>query len=174
MAWNLFIYKKMAILRKFWSFFRYGYITTTKNKLIIVVDDYDVKEHEIKQVWRFPSHLFFFFSSKKNSLIIIIDIQTELWFIIKCITCFHIYSFQLFKQFHGIFADAVCNPFYTPDEQITSRKFDNQIISFVKAKSPESQVAPETNYGRYLEVPIFNSPSTTTEWKWNQVVTFGI
>lgn len=29
---------------------RYGYITNTKNKLIVVVDDYDVKELDIKSV----------------------------------------------------------------------------------------------------------------------------
>jgi len=50
------------------------------------------------------------------------------------------------------FADAICNPFYTPDEPITSRKFDNQVISLVRMKSPESQVAPDANFSKYLEL----------------------
>jgi len=72
----------------------YGYITNTKNKLVVIVDDYDVKEHDIK---------------------------------------------AFFKSYHGIFADAVCNPFYTPDEKITSRKFDKEIVKLVKKRSPDSQ-----------------------------------
>jgi len=97
----------------------YGYITTTKNKLVVVVDDLDVKEHEIK---------------------------------------------LFFKSFHAIFADAICNPFYTPDEPITSKKFDNQVISLVRTKSPESLVAPDANFSKYLDLDnsrFLSTPPTT-------------
>jgi len=71
----------------------YGYITNTRNKLIVVVDDYDVREADVK---------------------------------------------SFFRGFHSIFSDAVSNPFYTPDEKISSRKFERDVVALVKSKSPES------------------------------------
>lgn len=68
----------------------YGYITNTKNKLIVVVDDSDIKEHEIK---------------------------------------------TLFRHFHSVFTDAVCNPFYIMDQKMTSKKFEHAITTFVKQHS---------------------------------------
>lgn len=73
----------------------YGYVTNTKNKLIIVVDDYDLKDFDVK---------------------------------------------NFFKSFHAIFADAVCNPFYTPNEKITGKRFD---LSIQKLVSRASQKKPQ-------------------------------
>jgi len=72
----------------------YGYITNTKNKLIIVVDDYDLKDFDVK---------------------------------------------NFFKSFHAIFADAVCNPFYTPNEKITGTKFDAAVQKLVTRASGRRQ-----------------------------------
>jgi len=73
----------------------YGYITNTKNKLIIVVDDYDLKDFDVK---------------------------------------------NFFKAFHSVFADAMCNPFYTPNEKIVGRRFDlavQKLVSRAAQKKPQ-------------------------------------
>jgi len=57
----------------------YGFITNTKIKLIIVTDDADIKDIDLK---------------------------------------------IFFQKLHATFVNAVCNPFYIPDEKIESLRFD--------------------------------------------------
>jgi len=38
---------------------------------------------------------------------------------------------QFFNRFHEVYADTVCNPFYTSDENITSKKFEDRVSELI-------------------------------------------
>eukprot|EP01121_Diplochlamys_sp_Union-15-3_P010858 TRINITY_DN3093_c0_g1_i1.p1 TRINITY_DN3093_c0_g1~~TRINITY_DN3093_c0_g1_i1.p1 ORF type:complete len:138 (+),score=22.88 TRINITY_DN3093_c0_g1_i1:71-484(+) len=38
---------------------------------------------------------------------------------------------NFFSRFHEIYADTVCNPFYTADENITSKKFEERVNDLI-------------------------------------------
>ncbi|BES99873.1 trafficking protein particle complex subunit 2-like protein-like [Nesidiocoris tenuis] len=37
----------------------------------------------------------------------------------------------MFRKLHGAYADAVCNPFYIPGDQVTSKKFTETVLSLL-------------------------------------------
>eukprot|EP01120_Amphizonella_sp_Union-15-10_P016961 TRINITY_DN9250_c0_g1_i1.p1 TRINITY_DN9250_c0_g1~~TRINITY_DN9250_c0_g1_i1.p1 ORF type:complete len:140 (-),score=22.95 TRINITY_DN9250_c0_g1_i1:42-461(-) len=43
---------------------------------------------------------------------------------------------QFFTKFHELYADTVCNPFYTFDENITSQKFEERVTELVSSGVP--------------------------------------
>ncbi|KAK7071757.1 Trafficking protein particle complex subunit 2-like protein, partial [Halocaridina rubra] len=38
---------------------------------------------------------------------------------------------MMFRRLHNMYTNVVCNPFYIPGEQITSREFDNGVVALV-------------------------------------------
>ncbi|XP_076470581.1 trafficking protein particle complex subunit 2-like protein [Babylonia areolata] len=38
----------------------------------------------------------------------------------------------MFKRLHGAYVDMLCNPFYTPGENIVSQKFENVVVGMMK------------------------------------------
>lgn len=38
---------------------------------------------------------------------------------------------SMFRKLHNAYVDMVCNPFYTPGENITSQKFENVVMSMM-------------------------------------------
>lgn len=56
-------YRVYDLLQHPFSFCRFGYVTNTRNKLIVVVDDSEIKEHDIKSV---SSFYFIHMSSSSN------------------------------------------------------------------------------------------------------------
>jgi hypothetical protein len=90
----------------------FGYVTNTKTKLIVITDDADVKDLDVKSVRRLFCGVLACF------LFAFIARLTRV-------------SFQLCKRLHLLWVDAVCNPFYTPGEPLRSTRFDKAIAKLV-------------------------------------------
>jgi hypothetical protein len=94
---------------------RYGYVTTTNVKLIIVVDEYsEIKDPEVKSVSSpFPSSPSFIESSLLTPSP----------------------SLKFFEKFYTVYVNTVSNPFYNIDEEITSKKFELEVARLVALNS---------------------------------------
>lgn len=77
---------------------RYGYVTNTKIKFIIVLHSSNIslRDNDVKVV-----SFFQLFNIKFMIMII--------------------YILQIFKKLHAAYSNAVCNPFYIPGDQLNSK-----------------------------------------------------
>ena len=93
---------------------RYGYITNTKIKLILIIDDTgpEVKEADLRSVHTTRSY--------RGQIAP------------HCMP-------QTFKTFHNAYIEHVLNPFYVPDEKIESKRFERRISAMIASvnKSPQ-------------------------------------
>ena len=92
---------------------RYGYITNTKIKFIIIIESNNQQYHDTEIKIVIEKFIYFFSSS-------LVAPSSTLTNLIKFLS-FSFLNMQLFKKLHNAYISAVCNPFYTPGEKIKSK-----------------------------------------------------
>lgn len=83
-----------------------GFFFTAQTKVIIVIDDVDVKDVDVKSVRRFRCFAF----STKYSLS---------WLA------------KVLRRIHAAYVDALCNPFHVPGERLNSGRFDKAVLRII-------------------------------------------
>lgn len=102
---------------------RYGYLTNTKVKFILVTTDLDVRDADVRNVSAYKLFLKTWF------------IQADKWKRKWILTFFFMWLEQFFRRFHSAYLDAVSNPFHVPGKKITSKTFAERVSTIVKSVS---------------------------------------